>query len=55
VKQRISERAEFLNPQVEEIENDDEQLVRRLIGKVTVHDERFEIEFKSGMSVDVAR
>ena len=33
----------------------DEQLVRRLIGKVTVYDERFEVEFKSGVKVDVER
>lgn len=33
----------------------DEQLVRRLIAKVTVYEERFEVEFKSGMTVDVER
>ena len=31
----------------------DEQLVRRLIEKVTVYNERFEVEFKSGVTVDV--
>ena len=30
-------------------------LVRRLIKKVTVYDERFEVEFKSGAKVDVER
>lgn len=33
----------------------DEQLVRRLIAKVTVYEERFEVEFKSGTAVDVER
>lgn len=43
---------EFLNSQVTEY---DEQLVRRLVGKVTIYEERFEAEFKSGMAVDVER
>jgi site-specific DNA recombinase len=45
----------FLNEQLLEIETYDEQLVRRLIEKVTVHDERFEVKFKSGMSMEVER
>jgi hypothetical protein len=44
-----------LNEQSYELEEFDEQLVRRLIEKVTVHDARFEVEFKSGMSVEVER
>lgn len=28
-------------------------LVRRIIEKVTVHDDRFTIEFKSGVKIDV--
>lgn len=44
---------ELLNEQVLEIETYDEQLLRRLIEKFTVHDDRFEVEFKSGMSMDV--
>jgi hypothetical protein len=45
----------FVNEQSYELEEFDEQLVRRLIEKVTVHDVRFEVEFKSGMNVDVER
>ncbi|WP_434296289.1 hypothetical protein [Clostridium sporogenes] len=55
LKRRISQMTKFLNEQVLEIETYDEQLVRRLIEKGTVHDDRFEIEFKSGMSMDVER
>ena len=44
VKKRIAEMLEY-----------DEQLVRRLIEKVTVYDERFEVQFRSGMTVDVER
>lgn len=42
-----------LNEQSYELEEYDEQLVRRLIEKVTVHDDRIEVEFKSGISIDV--
>lgn len=55
LKKRISEMREFLNSQATEVLEYDEQLVRRLIGKVTVYEERFEVEFKSGMTVDVER
>lgn len=55
LKKRIAEMKEFLNSQATEVTEYDEQLVRRLIGKVTVFEERFEVEFKSGMTVDVER
>lgn len=53
LKQRIRERREFLERQSKEVTEYDELLVRRLIEKVTVYDERFEVEFKSGAKVDV--
>ena len=55
LKKRIDEMREFLNSQTTEVSEYDEQLVRRLIEKVTVYEERFEVEFKSGMTVDVER
>ena len=55
LKQRIKEMREFLEQQSTEITEYDELLVRRLIEKVTVYDERFEVEFKSGAKVDVER
>ena len=55
VKQSIFNMKAFLNSQTTEIEEYDEQLVRRLIAKVTVYDERFEVELKSGLSVDIKR
>ena len=55
LKQRIAEMREFLETQSTEISEYDELLVRRLIEKVTVYDERFEVEFKSGATVDVER
>jgi len=55
LKKRIAEMREFLDSQTTEVPEYDEQLVRRLIEKVTVYDEWFEVEFKSGMTVDVER
>jgi DNA invertase Pin-like site-specific DNA recombinase len=55
LKQRIAEMQEFLEEQTEQIEEYDESLVRRMVEKVTVYDEKFMVEFKSGTSVDVER
>lgn len=55
LKQRIKEMREFLEQQSTEFTEYDELLVRRLIEKVTVYDEWFEMEFKSGTKVDVGR
>ncbi len=55
LKQRIAEMHEFLAEQTEKIEEYDESLVRRMIEKVTVYEEKFSVEFKSGTSVDVER
>ena len=55
LKQRIREMREFLEQQYTEVTEYDELLVRRLIEKVTVYDERFEVEFKSGAKVGVKR
>lgn len=55
LKKRIAEMRAFLDSQPTEVLEYDEQLVRRLIEKVTVYDEQFEVEFKSGAKVDVDR
>ena len=51
---RISELHDFItqNPQTELTEFD-EALVRRLLKKVTVYDDYYTVEFKSGVSVDI--
>jgi site-specific DNA recombinase len=36
-----------------ELEEYDEQLVRRLIEKVTIFDDKLTVEFKSGVEIDV--
>jgi site-specific DNA recombinase len=52
-KQRLEDMEKFLNEQSTFLEEYDEQLVRRLIEKITVYDDKLTIEFKSGVEVDV--
>ena len=55
MKKRITEMQQFLAERQQNITEYDEQLVRRLIEKITVYDEKVIVEFKSGTSVDVRR
>ena len=55
MKQRINEMQQFLARQTRDIIEYDEQLVRWLIEKITVYDEKVIVEFKSGTSVDIHR
>ena len=52
-RQRIAEITKYLNEQSYELEEYDEQLVRYLIEKITVHDDTLTIEFKSGIMIDI--
>src|SRR5574344_16837 len=49
------EMQQFLAGQTQDITEYNEQLVRRLIEKITVYDEKVIVEFKSGTSVDIHR
>jgi len=53
LKQRIAEIQEFLTKQMEQIEEYDEFLVRQMVEKITVYEEKFMVEFKSGMKIDI--
>lgn len=55
MKKRINAMKQFLDEQTREITEYDDQLVRRLIERITVYDERVLLEFKSGASVEVGR
>jgi len=44
---------EFLNEQSGKLQEYDEQLVRRLIEKITVFDDKLTIEFKSGVEINI--
>ena len=52
-RQRIAEMKRFLNEQSCELKEYDEQLVRRLIEKVTIFDDKLTVEFKSWVEIDV--
>ena len=52
-RQRIEEMANFLNEQTGELQEYDEQMVRRLIEKVTVFAEKLTVEFKSSVEIDI--
>ncbi len=53
LKKRIADMGEFVRRQPTAITEYDESLVRRLIEKVTVYEDKFTVEFKSGVTVDV--
>jgi len=53
VKKRIADMVTFLREQPSALTEYDEPLVRRQIGKVTVYEDKFTVEFKSGVTMDV--
>ena len=53
VNKRIEEMTNFLNKQDTTLTEHDEFLVRRLIEEVWVYEDKFTIEFKSGVTLDV--
>jgi site-specific DNA recombinase len=53
IKKRIADMSIFLKDQATTITEYDEALVRRLIEKVTIHEDKFTVEFKSGLTVDI--
>ena len=50
---RINELEEFITSQPGEITEFDENLVRKLLAKVMVYEEKLVFEFKSGVSVEI--
>ncbi len=54
-RQRIEEMKAFLEEQADTPLEYDEQLVRRLVEKVVVFDEKITVRFKSGVEVDVEK
>jgi site-specific DNA recombinase len=49
----MADMSAFLKKQSTTLSKYDEQLVRRLIEKITVYEDKFTVEFKSGLTVDV--
>lgn len=52
-RQRVQEMMEYLQEQPAKVTEYDEQMVRRLIEKITVFDEKFVVEFKAGIEVEI--
>jgi len=52
-RDRIAEMSDFLNTQTGDITEFDGKLVRKLVEKVTVYDDRIVVEFKSGLEIEV--
>jgi site-specific DNA recombinase len=53
LKKRIADMNTFLKKQPTALTEYDEQLVRRLIEEVIIYEDKFTVEFKSGLTVDV--
>ncbi len=52
-RDRITEMTDFLNTQTGDIAEFDDKLVRKLVEKAIVYDDRLVVEFKSGFVVEV--
>lgn len=55
LRKRINEMRHFLQTQTSRITEYDEQLVIRLIEKITVYDDKLIFEFKSGMTIELKK
>ena len=53
LKKRIDDMGDFIKGQPTALIEYNEALIRRLIEKITVYEDKFTVEFKSGVSVDV--
>ena len=53
LKKRMADMSAFLTKQSAALAEYDEQLIRRLIEKVSIYEDKFIVEFKSGVTVDV--
>ncbi len=50
---RIAEMTDFINTQTGDITEFDDKLVRKLVEKAIVYDDRLMVEFKSGLEIEV--
>ena len=53
IDKRMPDMSTFLKKQSTALTEYDEQLVRRLIEKVTIYEDKFTVELKSGVTVNV--
>ena len=53
IRRRMADMVTFLQSEPEEVTEYSEALVRRMIGKITVYDDHFVVEFKSGIEITI--
>ena len=53
IRQRIADMVAFLHSEPEEVTEYSESLIRRMIEKITVYDDHFVVEFKSGIEIAI--
>lgn len=53
IRQRMSDMVDYLKTEPEEVTEYSEALVRRMIEKITVYDDHFVVEFKSGIEITI--
>ena len=53
LQRRLNEIDSFLDAQQTDIEEYDEDLIRKLLGRVTVYDDHLTFEFKCGIEIDI--
>ena len=53
IRQRMTDMVSFLQSEPEEVTEYSEALVRRMIEKITVYDDHFVVEFKSGIEITI--
>lgn len=52
-RKRIDELQDFIGSQQSEITEFDESLIRKLVQQITVYDDHFTVEFKSGLAIEI--
>ena len=55
IRQRMADMVDYLKTEPEEVTEYSEALVRRMVEKITVYDDHFAVEFKSGIEITVKR
>ena len=53
IQARLDELQDFIRKQQTDITEFDESLVRKLIQQITVYDDHFTVEFKSGITINI--
>ena len=54
-KSRIAELQEFLDAADKELIEYDETMVRKYINQIMIYDDKFTVEFKAGVKLDIVR